>query len=211
MLGDTAVAVNQRTRARTALRGKHVRLPIVNREIPIIEDEYVVMPAQVRRRPRRREGADGDRVPEGHARARSQRLRHRPPAQPGDDQRDGAGQAPSPTSTAGATSATPGFLLGKSREDARTLVVDWFKKNGLLEDIKPYKHSVGHSYRSHVPIEPYLSDQWYCKVTGPRAGRARLRAMADDSSKLAKANSTKKERTLPPSTSAESEQRGLRV
>jgi valyl-tRNA synthetase len=52
-----------------------------------------------------------------------------------------------------------GFLLGKSREDARTLVVDWFKKNGLLEDIKPYKHSVGHSYRSHVPIEPYLSER----------------------------------------------------
>ncbi len=59
----------------------------------------------------------------------------------------------------------PDFCLGKSREEARKLIVDWFKKNGLLEEIKPYRHSVGHSYRSHVPIEPWLSDQWYCKVT----------------------------------------------
>ena len=63
-----------------------------------------------------------------------------------------------------------GFLLGKSREEARKLIVDWFKKNGLLEEVKPYRHSVGHSYRSHVPIEPYLSDQWYCKVTDSKLG-----------------------------------------
>src|SRR5690606_10485583 len=41
-------------------------------------------------------------------------------------------------------------------------------------------HSVGHSYRSHVPIEPYLSDQWYCKVTDDRLAGAALRAMAPD-------------------------------
>jgi valyl-tRNA synthetase len=57
-------------------------------------------------------------------------------------------------------------------------VVEWFRKNRLLEDVKPYRHSVGHSYRSHVPIEPYLSDQWYCKVTDDRLAGAALRAMA---------------------------------
>src|SRR5690606_6885167 len=73
-----------------------------------------------------------------------------------------------------------GSLLGKSREEARKLIVDWFKQNGLLEEIKPYRHSVGHSYRSHVPIEPYLSDQWYCRVTDDRLRGAALRAMAVD-------------------------------
>jgi valyl-tRNA synthetase len=70
------------------------------------------------------------------------------------------------------------FLLGLDRFEARRAVVDWFKRNNLLEEVKPYRHSVGHSYRSHVPIEPYLSDQWYCKVTDPRLAGAALRAMS---------------------------------
>src|SRR5436309_12842850 len=44
MLGDTAVAINPKDPRAAALRGKKVRLPIVNRIIPIIEDEYVVLP-----------------------------------------------------------------------------------------------------------------------------------------------------------------------
>ena len=63
------------------------------------------------------------------------------------------------------------FLLGLDRFEAREAVVEWFKQNNLLEEVKPYRHSVGHSYRSHVPIEPYLSDQWYCKVTDDRLAR----------------------------------------
>ncbi|XHC27127.1 hypothetical protein ABWH91_07455 [Phycisphaerales bacterium ac7] len=51
------------------------------------------------------------------------------------------------------------------REDARIEVKKRFKQLGLLGEVKPYRHSVGHSYRSHAAIEPYLSDQWYCKVT----------------------------------------------
>src|SRR4029078_8453621 len=50
----------------------------------------------------------------------------------------------------------------------------------LLEDVKPYRHRVGHSYRSHVPIEPYLSDQWYLNVTDNRLAVAALRAMAKE-------------------------------
>ncbi len=55
--------------------------------------------------------------------------------------------------------------LGLDRDQARKAIVDWFRENELLEEVKPYRHSVGHSYRSHVPIEPYLSDQWYVCVT----------------------------------------------
>src|SRR5215217_5423788 len=46
MLGDAAVAINPKDPRAKELKGKHVRLPIVNREIPIVEDDYVVMPVQ---------------------------------------------------------------------------------------------------------------------------------------------------------------------
>ena len=53
------------------------------------------------------------------------------------------------------------------RFEAREAIVEWFREEGLLEEIRPYAHEVGHSYRSHVPIEPYLSDQWYIAVKKP--------------------------------------------
>ena len=45
-------------------------------------------------------------------------------------------------------------LLGMDRFEARSAIVEWFKSEKLLEEIKPYRHTVGHSYRSNVPIEP---------------------------------------------------------
>ena len=79
-------------------------------------------------------------------------------------------------------------FLGKSREEARELVVREFRartvsegaEGSLLERITPHAHSVGHSYRSHVPIEPYLSDQWYCKVTDDRLRGTAQRALNPD-------------------------------
>ncbi len=73
-----------------------------------------------------------------------------------------------------------GTLVGLSREEARKRIVQWFKDHDLLEEVKPYRHAVGHSYRSHVPVEPYLSDQWYVKVTDDRLAGAALRAMAPE-------------------------------
>jgi valyl-tRNA synthetase len=58
-------------------------------------------------------------------------------------------------------------LIGMDRFEAREAIVEWFREEGLLEEIRPYAHEVGHSYRSHVPIEPYLSDQWYIAVKKP--------------------------------------------
>jgi valyl-tRNA synthetase len=58
-------------------------------------------------------------------------------------------------------------LLGMDRFEAREAVVEWFRQENLLESIREYTHEVGHSYRSHVPIEPYLSDQWYIAVKEP--------------------------------------------
>ena len=70
--------------------------------------------------------------------------------------------------------------MGLSREDARRAVIDWFDAQGLLEEVRPYTHSVGHSYRSHVPIEPWLSDQWYVAVTDDRLRGSALRALDPD-------------------------------
>jgi valyl-tRNA synthetase len=53
------------------------------------------------------------------------------------------------------------------RFEAREAIVEWFRQEKLLEDVRDYAHEVGHSYRSHVPIEPYLSDQWYIAVKRP--------------------------------------------
>jgi valyl-tRNA synthetase len=179
MLGDTAVAINPKDPRAAQLRGRKILLPIVNREIPIIEDDYVVLPVNL--------GGD-EKDPK--AQFATGFLKVTPAHDPNDYE---IGQrhkldiinvmAPdaSISDKHGWTDiGDAAFLLSKDRVEARKLVVDWFKKNGLLEEIKPYKHSVGHSYRSHVPIEPYLSDQWYCKVTDDRLRGAALRAIADD-------------------------------
>ena len=71
-------------------------------------------------------------------------------------------------------------FIGLSREDARVAIIDWFRAHELLGTIHEYSHSVGHSYRSHAPIEPYLSEQWYVRVTDDRLGVEALRAMAPD-------------------------------
>ena len=183
MLGDTAVAMHPSDPRAQNLVGKHVRLPIVNRIVPIIADEYVVRPDP---------GSSDDM-----ARYSTGFLKITPAHDPNDwevGQRHGLGVinvlAPDGTisnkhgwpadefATGQAKEVEP--LLGMRREQACHAVVDWFDKHGLLAEIRPYRHAVGHSYRSHVPIEPYLSDQWYVQVTHDRLAGAALRAMAKD-------------------------------
>ncbi|MDB5294928.1 MAG: valS [Phycisphaerales bacterium] len=179
MLGDTAVAINPKDPRAAALRGKFVKLPIVNRVIPIVEDDYVVLPTSL-----------GGPADDPKAQMATGFLKVTPAHDPNDYEigrrHDLAAinvMAPdaSISDKHGWTDVgEAGFLVGLSREDARKAIVRWFKEQGLLEEMKPYKHAVGHSYRSHVPIEPYLSDQWYCKVTDDRLAGAALRTMAPD-------------------------------
>ncbi len=177
MLGDTAVGVNPRDPRAAGLRGKRVRLPIVDRIIPIVEDDYVVMPV-----------AYGGDPLDAKANFASGFLKVTPAHDPNDwelGRRHGLevinvmGPDGSISDIHGwrDVSPTARAFVGKSREDARKAIVDWFKAKGLLESVKPYRHSVGHSYRSHVAIEPYLSDQWYVKVTDQRLAASALRAM----------------------------------
>ncbi len=172
MLGDTAVAVNPDDPQFEVVRGKSVLLPIVGRIIPIVADDYVVM-------------AD----PEGDAKAQyaSGFLKVTPAHDPNDweiglrhdlEVINIMGPDGSITDQYGwhDVSDEARAFVGLSREDARQKIVEWFEANGLLAEVRDYTHSVGHSYRSHVPIEPWLSDQWYVAVTDDRLRGSALRA-----------------------------------
>jgi valyl-tRNA synthetase len=177
MLGDTAVAINPKDPRAAALRGKSVRLPIVNRIIPIIEDDYVVLPDPTSSDAKAQFATGFLKVTPAHdPNDYDIGLRHKLPVinvlAPDGTISDQHGWPKEDVEAGDAE-----FLLGQDRFEARAAVVEWFRKNDLLEEVKPYRHSVGHSYRSHVPIEPYLSDQWYCKVTDDRLAGAALRAM----------------------------------
>ena len=183
MLGDTAVAMNPKDPRAAALVGQCVRLPIVGRVIPIIADDHVVL-------------GDPDSEDE-KARFSTGFLKVTPAHDPDDYQigerhldeiaavRAEAGgegdprrlvfvnvMAPDGTISAehgwdDARGSDAEFLLGMDRFEAREAVVEWFRQHDLLEDVRDYTHEVGHSYRSHVPVEPYLSDQWYVAVKRP--------------------------------------------
>ena len=183
MLGDTAVAVNPKDPERARFAGKYVRLPIVNRVIPIIADEYVVIPK-----------ADSTDAKEKYA---SGFLKVTPAHDPNDYEigqrhdlpminvmapeasiskdhgwpaHEWPPESTNPDREQGGSALVSDFahtLLGMPREDARRAIVQWFKDHDLLEETRPYRHAVGHSYRSHVPVEPYLSDQWYVAVKKP--------------------------------------------
>ncbi len=172
-LGDTAIAINPRDPRAPFLRGRMAKLPFVGRVIPIVEDEYVVL-------------ADPE-SDDPKAKYASGFLKVTPAHDPNDYEIGRRHDLAMINVMApdGSISATHGWddvgdaarFVGLSREDARAAVVDAFNEIGLLAEVKPYSHSVGHSYRSHVPIEPYLSDQWYVRVTDDRLRGAALRSM----------------------------------
>lgn len=178
-LGDTAVAINPKDPRATALRGLFVELPLVGRIIPIIEDDYVVMPASL-----------GGDPADPKAQFATGFLKVTPAHDPNDYEIGRRHDLPlinvmAPDAT---ISDRHGWtdvgdarrFVGQSREEARKMVVKEFGARGWLEKKTPYRHAVGHSYRSHAPIEPYLSDQWYVKVTDDSLKGAALSAMAID-------------------------------
>jgi len=178
MLGDTAVAMNPADPRAKVLVGKKVRLPIVGRIIPIIADEHVVLPDP--------ESSDEK------AKFSTGFLKVTPAHDPDDWQIGQRHELPVINVMApdGSISDKYGWtdwdtvknpdvenLIGMDRFEAREAVVEWFRQEKLLAEIRDYSHEVGHSYRSHVPIEPYLSDQWYIAVKKPISN---LRLSIDD-------------------------------
>jgi valyl-tRNA synthetase len=179
MLGDTAVAMNPTDARAKYLVGKKVRLPIVGRIIPIIADEHVVLPNANSENDNHGQDA---RATDEKARFSTGFLKVTPAHDPDDweiGQRHGL-EVINVMAPDGSISDKHGWsdwneiknpdvenLIGMDRFEAREAVVKWFRQENLLEDVREYAHEIGHSYRSHVPIEPYLSDQWYIAVKKP--------------------------------------------
>ena len=162
MLGDTAVAVNPKDPRAKDLVGKTVILPLVEREIPIIADDYVAL-----------EG-------EGDLAEFSTGFLKVTPAHDQNDFEIGErhGLPLVNIFNADATvNANGGEYEGLDRYDARAAVVRDLEALGLIESEKPYRHEVAHSDRSKAPIEPWLSDQWFVNCT--ELGRLAADAVRD--------------------------------
>jgi len=175
MLGDTAVAMNPKDPRAEFLVGKMVRLPIVGREIPIIADDHVVMSDPDSDNEKAKFSTGFLKVTPAHDPDDYQiGLRHDLPminvmAPDGTISKD-YGWDDWDSLSKGDHDVIDEWVLGKDRFEARRAVVEFFRIEKLLEDVREYTHPVGHSYRSHVPIEPYLSDQWYVAVKKPLPG-----------------------------------------
>ena len=149
LLGDTAVAVHPDDERYQALIGKTVILPLMNREIPIIADEYV-------------EQDFGTGV-----------VKITPAHDPNDFEVGNRHNLP--RINAMNDDATMNELAGKyegmDRFAARKAIVKDLEEAGLLVKIEKHLHSVGHSERTDVVVEPRLSKQWFVKM-GPLAEQA---------------------------------------
>jgi valyl-tRNA synthetase len=142
MLGDTAVAVNPKDKRYKDMVGKTVLLPLMEREIPVIADEYVDM----------KFGTGAVKVTPAH--------------DPNDfaiAQRHSLEIIEIIDNFSRITDAG-GTYQNMKVLDAREAVMEDLKKAGLLLDVKNFVHSVPHSERSGEPVEQLLSEQWFVKI-----------------------------------------------
>ena len=143
MLGDTAVAVNPQDDRYRDYIGKTVRLPLAERLIPIIADDFVD----------RTFGTGAVKVTPAHDPNDYEiALRHHLPLL----------NILNPDATMNADAGT--LVVGKDRFAARKIVVAEMERRGLLEKVQNYSHSVGFSQRADVMVEPYLSEQWFVRM-----------------------------------------------
>lgn len=149
LLGDTAVAVHPDDERYQALIGKTVILPLVNREIPIIADEYV-------------EQDFGTGV-----------VKITPAHDPNDFEVGNRHNLPriNVMNDDATMNELAGKYEGMDRFAARKAIVKDLEETGLLVKIEKHLHSVGHSERTDVVVEPRLSKQWFVKM-GPLAEQA---------------------------------------
>ena len=142
MLGDTAVAVHPDDERYKALIGKTVTLPIVNKEIPIVADEYVEMDF----------GTGVVKITPAHDPNDFEvGLRHNLPVinVMNDD---------------GTMNENAGKYNGWTSQDCRKAIVEELDSLGLLIKVEPIKHNVGTCYRCSTVVEPRVSTQWFVKM-----------------------------------------------
>jgi valyl-tRNA synthetase len=142
MLGDTAVAVHPEDERYQRFVGRKIRLPLMNREIPIVADEFVD----------REFGTGAVKVTPAH--------------DPNDfelGRRHNLAEIDVMTDD-GRMSERAGAYAGLDRKTARERVVEDLKAQGLLVKITNHTHAVGSCQRCKADIEPRLSLQWFCKM-----------------------------------------------
>ena len=142
MLGDTAVAVNPQDKRYKDKVGRYVILPLVNKKIPIIADEYVTMDfgsGAVKITP----GSD----PNDFAMAQRHNL-----------------EIITIMDGKGIINENGGIYKGQDRYEARKSVITDLEKGKYLVSTEPYTHSVGQCYRCKTDIEPMVSKQWFVKI-----------------------------------------------
>lgn len=144
MLGDTAIAVNPNDGRYKDLIGKTVVLPLMEREIPIISDHHV-------------DPEFGTGM-----------VKITPAHDPNDYQIGLSHKLPmiNIMTPDGFINENGGYFKGLKMEDARQAVIKEMEKLGFLEKAEPHLNRVGVSYRSKAVIEPYLSKQWFIRMTG---------------------------------------------
>jgi len=143
MLGDTAVAVNPNDKRYKDIIGKQVILPLVNKKIPIIADDYVTMDF----------GSGAVKItPACDAADFAMAERHHLEIIKIMD-----GNA--------VINENGGVYQGQDRYEARKNVIRDLEKGGYLVSTEPYVHNIGQCYRCKTDIEPFVSKQWFVKVT----------------------------------------------
>ena len=142
IMGDTAMCINPADPKNTWLKGKHVIVPLVGREIPVVEDDYVDIEF----------GTGCLKVTPAHdINDHALGLKHN--LETIDIFNDN-----------GTVSEAAGLYVGMDRMDVRTLIEKDLKEASLMEEVEDYNNKVGFSERTNVPIEPKLSTQWFLSM-----------------------------------------------
>lgn len=142
IMGDSAMCINPEDKKNTWLKGKHVIVPLVNREIPVIEDTYVDIEF----------GTGCLKVTPAHdINDHALGLKH-------------GLETIDIFNDNGTISEAAGLYVGMDRIDVRKQISIDLQNAGLMEKIEDYNNKVGFSERTNVPIEPKLSTQWFLKM-----------------------------------------------
>ena len=142
MLGDTAIAVHPDDERYRHLIGRNAVLPVLKRVIPVIADESVD-PAF---------GTGALKVTPGHDPSDFEiGQRHKLPTVNVMD-------------LDGTMNENAGPFAGQTMRECRSKIVEELERDGLLEKIEPYHHSLGHCDRCDEVVEPIVSEQWYVKM-----------------------------------------------
>ena len=142
IMGDTAMCINPEDVKNTWLKGKHVIVPLVGREIPVIEDTYVDIQF----------GTGCLKVTPAHdINDHALGLKH-------------SLETIDIFNDNGTISEAAGLYVGQDRMDVRKQIAKDLETAGLMEKIEDYDNKVGFSERTNVPIEPKLSTQWFLKM-----------------------------------------------